>query len=89
MPADPIQAMEFAQSKGQARKEGTTGISFEDVAGLSYIQEELQDIVSVGMHALRTADTAGITIFLLFWPACMQHVGNSWASGVHASCPLC
>lgn len=51
MPADPIQAMEFAQSKGQARKEGTTGISFEDVAGLSYIQEELQDIVSVGMRA--------------------------------------
>ena len=50
MPADPIQAMEFAQSKGQARKEGTTGITFEDVAGLSYIQEELQDIVSVGMQ---------------------------------------
>lgn len=47
MPADPIQAMEFAQSKGQARKEGTTGVTFADVAGLSYIQSELQDIVSV------------------------------------------
>ena len=33
MPNDPIQAMEFAQSKGQARKDGRTGVLFADVAG--------------------------------------------------------
>ncbi len=49
MPADPIQAMEFAQSKGQARREGTTGVTFADVAGLDDIQGELQDIVSVSV----------------------------------------
>lgn len=45
-PADVIQAMEFAQSKGQARKDGKTGITFDDVAGMGYIATELQDIVS-------------------------------------------
>ena len=49
MPADPIQAMEFAQSKGQARREGKTGTGFKDVAGIEYIQTELQDIVSVSV----------------------------------------
>ena len=49
MPADPIQAMEFAQSKGQARREGKTGTGFKDVAGIEYIQTELQDIVSVSL----------------------------------------
>jgi ATP-dependent Zn protease len=39
--------MEFAQSKGQARKDGKTGITFDDVAGMGYIATELQDIVSV------------------------------------------
>lgn len=45
-PADVIQAMEFAQSKGQARKDGKTGVTFDDVAGMGYIATELQDIVS-------------------------------------------
>lgn len=62
MPADPIQAMEFAQSKGQARKEGTTGVTFADVAGLSYIQSELEDIVSV--CTLPTYDLPGHFIWL-------------------------
>ena len=33
MPNDPMQAIEFAQSKGQARKDGKTGVLFADVAG--------------------------------------------------------
>jgi hypothetical protein len=45
MPSDPIQAMEFAQSKGQARKEGMTGVLFSDVAGLDSTKEELKEVV--------------------------------------------
>ena len=47
MPTDPIQAMEFAQSKGQARKEGKTGITFSDIAGMEATKEELQEVVEV------------------------------------------
>lgn len=47
MPNDPQQAMEFAQSKGQARKEGRTNVRFADVAGISPILAELQDVVKV------------------------------------------
>ncbi|KAK9845482.1 hypothetical protein WJX81_007602 [Elliptochloris bilobata] len=50
MPNDPIQAMEFAQSKGQARKDGKTGVLFADVAGcddalrkLGYVVEFLRN----------------------------------------------
>ena len=52
MPTDPIQAMEFAQSKGQARKEGKTGVTFGDIAGLEATKEELQEVVEVsdGAH---------------------------------------
>eukprot|EP00891_Asterochloris_glomerata_P005614 jgi/Astpho2/5614/e_gw1.00079.242.1_t len=45
MPTDPQQAAEFAQSKGQARKEGRTGVTFDDVAGLEPIVTELQRVV--------------------------------------------
>ena len=48
MPTDPIQAMEFAQSKGQARKEGKTGITFGDIAGMEATKQELQEVVEVG-----------------------------------------
>ncbi len=63
VPQDAIQAMEFAQSKGQARQEGMTGVKFEDVAGMGYIQDELQDIVSVcpaGRPALLLLDIVSL-----------------------------
>lgn len=44
MPSDPIQAMEFAQSKGQAHKEGRTGTTLADVAGLDPIVGRLQQV---------------------------------------------
>jgi ATP-dependent Zn protease len=47
MPNDPQQAMEFAQSKGQARKEGRTNIRFKDVAGAGQTLKDLQDVVEV------------------------------------------
>ena len=47
MPGDPIEAMEFAQSKGKARKEGQTSVNFADVAGIDPIVAELQGIVTV------------------------------------------
>lgn len=59
MPADPMQAMEFAQSKGRARKDGRTGVKFSDIAGLESIIEDLIDVVNFlkepkkyeGLHA--------------------------------------
>ncbi len=45
MPNDPIQAMEFAQSKGQARKDGRTGVTFADVAGAGEAVRQLQFVV--------------------------------------------
>jgi hypothetical protein len=47
MPNDPVMAMEFAQSKGQARKEGRTGVTFADVAGCDQAVKELQFVVKV------------------------------------------
>lgn len=47
MPSDPIQAMEFAQSKGQARKDGRTGVTFADVAGCDEAVRQLQFVVEV------------------------------------------
>ncbi len=47
MPNDPIQAMEFAQSKGQARKDGRTGVTFADVAGADEAVRQLQFVVEV------------------------------------------
>eukprot|EP00210_Caulerpa_lentillifera_P004339 g4138.t1 len=59
MPADPMQAMEFAQSKGRARKDGRTEVRFSDIAGLESIIEDLKDVVEFlkepkkyrGLHA--------------------------------------
>ena len=61
MPTDPQQAAEFAQSKGQARKEGRTGVTFDDVAGLEPIVTELQR-VSCGtlQNPSSTATFAGL-----------------------------
>lgn len=47
MPTDPIQAMEFAQSKGQARKDGRTGVTFADVAGCDEAVRQLRFVVEV------------------------------------------
>ena len=47
MPSDAFMAVEFAQSKGQARQEGKTGIKFADVAGMDPTLKELQEIVEV------------------------------------------
>lgn len=46
MPSDPIQAMEFAQSKGQAHKEGRTSVTLKDVAGLDATVGRLQQVVA-------------------------------------------
>ena len=46
MPSDPIQAMEFAQSKGQAHKEGRTNVTLKDVAGLDATVGRLQQVVT-------------------------------------------
>ena len=45
MPNDPIQAIEFAQSKGQARKDGRTGVLFADVAGCDEALRKLGYVV--------------------------------------------
>ncbi|KAI5063106.1 hypothetical protein GOP47_0021653 [Adiantum capillus-veneris] len=42
---DLWQAIEFGQSKPQARIEGTTGVLFEDIAGIDEVVEELQELV--------------------------------------------
>lgn len=42
-------AIEFAQSKGQARQEGKTGVKFDDVAGMDQTLVELQEIVEVNL----------------------------------------
>lgn len=47
MPADLQQAMEFAQSKGQARKDGRTEVRFADVAGMDATLRELQEVVDL------------------------------------------
>ncbi len=49
MPTDAYMAIEFAQSKGQARQEGKTGVKFNDVAGMDQTLTELQEIVEVGL----------------------------------------
>lgn len=46
LPMDQFQAIEFGQSRSEARKEGTTGVTFKDVAGLESIVGELQELVS-------------------------------------------
>ena len=58
MPNDPIQAIEFAQSKGQARRDGRTGITFADVAGCDEAVRELKFVVEVSTlcNALLTQD---------------------------------
>ena len=46
MPTDMFQAMEFAQSKGNARKDGFTNVKFADVGGLGPTINEMMDVVA-------------------------------------------
>ena len=46
MPTDMFQAMEFAQSKGTARKDGSSNVKFADVGGLGETIHEMMDVVS-------------------------------------------
>jgi len=46
IPQDQVQAMEFAQSRAEARKEGKTNVGFKDVAALGSVVEELQEVVA-------------------------------------------
>lgn len=43
----PRQAMEFAQSKGNARRDGSTGVTFSDVGGLQPVMSEMMEVVEV------------------------------------------
>ena len=45
MPTDMFQAMEFAQSKGNARKDGSSNVKFSDVGGLGETIHEMMDVV--------------------------------------------
>ena len=45
MPTDIQEAIEFAQSKGRARKEGTTGVTFDMVAGADATLDEVRFVV--------------------------------------------
>ena len=45
MPTDMFQAIEFAQSKGNARRDGSTGIAFSDVGGLGPTVHQLMEVV--------------------------------------------
>ena len=45
MPTDMFQAMEFAQSKGTARKDGHSDVKFADVGGLGETIHEMMEVV--------------------------------------------
>lgn len=44
-PADLQDALEFAQSKAKARKDGTTDVTLDDVAGLDSVKNMFEEIV--------------------------------------------
>ena len=56
-PQDIVEALEFAQSKGKARKDGTTGVALSDVAGLEDIKDEFTEIVTFLKDPKRFAQT--------------------------------
>lgn len=73
MPSDAFMAIEFAQSKGQARQEGKTGVKFEDVAGMDQTLRELRDIVEV-----RASDcTTSHHFWRFFWPLTLHVLYSS------------
>jgi cell division protease FtsH len=46
MPGGPGQAMNFGKSKAKFMMEATTGVMFDDVAGIEEAKEELQEVVT-------------------------------------------
>jgi ATPase family associated with various cellular activities (AAA) len=45
-PSDLQEALEFSQSKAKARKDGTTGVTLADVAGMDNVVHEFHEIVA-------------------------------------------
>lgn len=45
-PVDLQDALEFAQSKAKARKDGTTDVTLEEVAGLDSVKHQFEEIVT-------------------------------------------
>ena len=46
MPGGPGQAMNFGKSKARFQMEATTGVTFDDVAGVDEAKEEFEEVVS-------------------------------------------
>ena len=46
IPTDAIQAMEFAQSRADARKDAQVDVTLEDVGGLENIVEDLNEVIA-------------------------------------------
>ena len=46
VPQDQFQAMQFAQSRAGARRDGTVDVTLEDVGGLENIIEDLEEVVA-------------------------------------------
>ena len=46
IPTDAIQAMEFAQSRADARKDAQVEVTLEDVGGLENIVEDLNEVIA-------------------------------------------
>ena len=76
LPGDLSEAQEFAQSKGQAQKQGRTGVRFADVAGCSSVLAELKDVVEVrpsaglacaGLTTPKTRHRLGPCMLLTVW----------------------
>jgi cell division protease FtsH len=55
MPTDMFQAMEFAQSKGNARRDGSTGVTFADVGGLGATIAQMMEVVEFLKHPKKYA----------------------------------
>ena len=46
IPQDAVQAMEFAQSRADARKDAHVEVTLEDVGGLENIVEDLNEVIA-------------------------------------------
>ena len=56
-PTDLVEALEFAQSKAKARKDGTTDVTLKDVAGLDVIKAEFLELVEFLKNPEQFANT--------------------------------
>ena len=46
IPQDAMQAIEFAQSRADSRKDAQVSTTLEDVGGLEYIVEDLNEVIA-------------------------------------------